>query len=60
MRRRWLGVREEFWWMVHNLIAHPIGQVLYMLGWVVPRMQVWGDWLHDATIPKHTRGEGHG
>lgn len=38
---------EQFWWAVHNLFAHPVGELLYWC-WLA-RV---GNWLHDATIPK--------
>lgn len=44
-----------FWWAVHNLIAHPAGEVLHWIG--LGRL---GGRLHDATIPRHVRGEGRG
>lgn len=60
MNRRWLGIRQEFWWAVHNLLAHPLSQLLYMAGWLVPGCQQLGDRLHDATVPEHEWGTGHG
>lgn len=59
-RSEWNGVRQEFWWLVHNMVAHPIGQVLYMLGWLIPGLQEVDGWLHDWTVPKHEKGTGHG
>lgn len=34
-------------WMVHNLVGHPLMQVLALLGW--PRL---GLSVHDATVPR--------
>jgi hypothetical protein len=42
-------------WTVHNMIAHPISEVLYLLG-----LQRWSNWIHDATIPSHQPGTGRG
>ena len=35
-------------WAPHNLLAHPIAEVLRIL---TGRSTRAGDWLHDATIP---------
>lgn len=43
------------WWAIHNLIAHPLSEILYWLG--LSRL---GFWLHDATIPRHLKGTGRG
>lgn len=48
------GLRIEFWWAVHNLIAHPLMQLLWWLslcGRIGP-VAAAGDWLHDATAPE--------
>ena len=57
---RWL--RIEFWWALHNLVAHPVSQVAWWMslcGWIRP-ISKFGDWLHDATIPEHQPHEGRG
>ena len=46
---------SHFHWSVHNLIAHPLSEVLHLVGFT----QL-GSKLHDWTIPEHTPGEGHG
>jgi hypothetical protein len=48
-------IREELTWAVHNLIAHPVSEVLYWVG--LGRL---GNRLHDASVPKHTKGTGRG
>lgn len=45
----------RFRWTPHNLVAHPVSEVLFQLGF-----EKAGDALHDATVPTHTRGEGRG
>lgn len=40
-------------WAPHNLIAHPLSEVLYQLG-----AERASEWVHDATIPPRERGEG--
>jgi len=37
-----------FWWAVHNLIAHPIMEILRWFG-----LSKLGDWLHDETVPRN-------
>ena len=42
-------------WTIHNIIAHPLGEILYLLGF-----ESLSNRLHDATIPKHKPGTGRG
>lgn len=42
-------------WTVHNMIAHPISEVLYLVGLI--RLS---HWIHDVTIPSHQPGTGRG
>lgn len=49
------SAREKFWWFIHNMFAHPMSEILYWL-W----LENWGNWLHDATVPKHEPHEGRG
>lgn len=42
-------------WPAHNLIAHPLSEILHWLG--LGRL---GNRLHDATLPVHEIGEGRG
>lgn len=35
-------------WVVHNVIAHPVMQLLRMI-----KLQSLGDKIHDATLPNH-------
>ena len=43
----------RFSWTLHNVIAHPLSELLYLIGY-----EDLGNKIHDATIPKHKRGEG--
>jgi len=45
----------NFWWAVHNLIAHPLSEILYWLG-----LEGIGTLLHDETMPAHEEGKGRG
>lgn len=42
-------------WSTHNLIAHPLSEVLYLLGFRAASNRV-----HDATVPDHVPGTGRG
>lgn len=62
-------VPPRFKWTFHNLVAHPVGELMYQigLGWRLDadpqqpnRLGDLSDKLHDATVPTHTRGEGRG
>lgn len=58
--RRWLYL--EFWWAVHNLLAHPLSQLLWwasLCGLLSPLRRL-ADWCHDATVPAHRPEEGRG
>ena len=46
---------DHYKWTLHNLIAHPVSEVIYLLGF-----QNLSNRLHDATIPDHTPGSGRG
>lgn len=42
-------------WPIHNLIAHPLSEILY---WC--HLESVGNRFHDATIPPHQEGKGRG
>ena len=46
---------QNFWWVVHNLIAHPLSEIAYWL-----RLRRFSFWIHDVTVPTHEAGEGRG
>lgn len=53
---KWLAMLPgRFRWTLHNLIAHPLSEVLFQVG-----LGEWGNRLHDATIPRHEPGTGRG
>jgi hypothetical protein len=39
-------------WTVHNLLAHPISELVYLFSFGKLRKQ--SDWIHDVTIPENT------
>ena len=53
LTRLWLVFSKN--WPVHNLIAHPVSELLYWVG-----LGAWGNWLHDYTVPPHEEGTGRG
>lgn len=42
-------------WPIHNLIAHPLSEILHWLG-----RDDLGNRLHDRTLPEHEAGKGRG
>lgn len=42
-------------WTVHNLVGHPLSELLWLLGFERASHRV-----HDATLPAHRAGEGRG
>lgn len=44
---RFLGrLPERFRWSLHNIVAHPLFEVLSQLG-----LRRWADTVHDLTVP---------
>ncbi len=46
---------ERFKWTLHNLVAHPLSEVIFQLG-----LEGLSNRVHDSTIPEHTPGTGRG
>ena len=46
---------ERFQWTLHNLVAHPLSELLYQAG-----LRRWSDRVHDLTVPEHKKGTGRG
>jgi hypothetical protein len=46
-------------WPVHNIISHPLSEVLYWLTFWFAGDKISG-WVHDVTIPAHEAGLGRG
>lgn len=42
-------------WTIHNLIAHPLSEIFYLVG-----LYKLSDLIHDSTIPDHEEGQGRG
>lgn len=47
--------REHFRWTVHNLFAHPLSEIAWLLG-----LKRLSNWIHDVSIPMHETGKGRG
>jgi hypothetical protein len=45
----------HFQWTIHNLISHPLSEILHLVGFTDL-----GNAVHDATIPTHEPGTGRG
>lgn len=45
----------RFQWTLHNLVAHPVSELLYQVGLVKL-----SDKVHDITAPVHEPGTGRG
>ena len=45
----------RFQWTAHNLIAHPLSEVLFQVG-----LRKLSDKVHDITVPDHEAGTGRG
>jgi hypothetical protein len=47
---------DRFQWLVHNIVGHPLSELLYQIG-----LGLWADYVHDFTIPAdHKPGTGRG
>lgn len=47
-----LGCLGRFKWTLHNLIAHPISEILWLI-----YLERASHWIHEVTIPEHLAGE---
>ena len=45
----------RFQWTLHNCVAHPLSEILFLVGY-----EDLGNRIHDATIPPHPKGQGRG
>jgi hypothetical protein len=42
---------DRFKWSIHNIVAHPISEVLFQLGFSST-----ANWVHDITVPPSEQG----
>lgn len=52
-RERRLAKLGRFAWTLHNVVGHPLSEVLHQIG-----AQRASNWVHDVTMPKHEAGKG--
>jgi hypothetical protein len=52
---KFLSKLGPFKWSLHNLVAHPLSELVYLVGFKRA-----SDWIHDATVPEHESGTGRG
>jgi hypothetical protein len=43
---------ERFKWTLHNLIGHPVSEIVYLL---IGRRYGLARWVHDVTMPPEDR-----
>ena len=55
MKRFVTRLPSRFQWTIHNVVAHPLSELLYQLGF-----EDWGNRIHDETVPYHESGTGRG
>ncbi len=46
---------ERFQWTLHNLVAHPVSEILFQVG-----LEKLSNLVHDKTVPEHEPGTGRG
>jgi hypothetical protein len=46
---------SRFHWTFHNLVAHPVSEILFQLGF-----EDAGNRFHDWSVPYHAPGTGRG
>jgi len=47
------GTTGHLRYTFHNLVGHPVMEILHMVG-----LKRWGVWVHEHTLPKSERGYG--
>ncbi|WP_188052081.1 hypothetical protein [Azospirillum sp. Sh1] len=52
--------RTNLMWALHNLIAHPVGELCFWASFLCPPLRRFGGWLHDITVPAHDPVDGRG
>jgi hypothetical protein len=52
---KFLSKLGPFKWSLHNLVAHPLSEFAYLVGF-----ERASNWIHDITVPEHEPGTGRG
>ena len=47
-----MKMKSRFKYTIHNLIGHPLMEILHLMG-----LQVLSEWAHDATLPSDIGNE---
>mgnify|MGYP001575667783 CR=1 FL=1 len=47
--------RARFRWSFHNLIAHPLSEIAWIIG-----LENLSNWIHEKSIPEYEQGQGRG
>lgn len=47
-------------WTVHNIISHPLSEIIYLVGLRTRRAEKLSHWVHNVSIPEHKPGTGRG
>ena len=57
---KFLAKLGPFKWTLHNLVAHPISELIYLVGMGSALSERASNWVHDITVPEHELGAGRG
>ncbi len=57
---KFLSKLGPFKWSLHNLVAHPLSELVYLLGLGSSPFVRVSNWIHDITVPEHKSGAGRG
>jgi hypothetical protein len=52
-----LSALGPFRWSLHNLVAHPLSEAVYLLGLGTAPFKRASNWIHDVTVPEETIDE---
>ena len=48
---KFLSRLGPFSWTLHNLIAHPLSELVHLFGLGTKRAERLSNWIHDVTVP---------
>ena len=51
--KRPTSIRVEFWWAIHNIVVHPLYQLMWWASMLTgaERFALWAEMLHDWSVP---------
>ena len=52
---KFLSKLGPFKWSLHNIVAHPLSEIVYLIGF-----ERASNWVHDITTPEHEPDTGRG